>query len=118
MWSLPEGDSDYATRWMLIKSAFSRKLQTTVPEVVSSSRARKRERAIWQRRYWEHAIRDERDFIAHADYIHYNPVRHGLVQAAIDWPHSSFRAFLARGIYTADWGSDRLPDLPDWAGME
>ncbi|HYZ40629.1 MAG TPA: hypothetical protein VE687_08390, partial [Stellaceae bacterium] len=68
-----------------------------------SSRSSKGERGIWQRRYWEHALRDEDDFARHADYIHFNPVRHGLVGRAVDWPYSSFHRMVRRGIYPADW---------------
>ncbi len=119
LWTLPEGDADFSTRWMLVKSIFTRKYGPLVEEeLISGSRHRKRERAIWQRRFWEHLIHDERDFYMHIDYIHINPVKHGLVEAAIDWPHSTFRQFVERGHYTADWGSDKSPPLPDWAGRE
>ena len=62
------------------------------------------ERGIWQRRFWEHQIRDEPDFAAHADYLHYNPVKHGLVARTVDWPHSTFHRFVERGVYSRDWG--------------
>ena len=87
IWTLPENDHDYAKRWMLIKSTFSRALEKT--EHINSVRIKKRERGIWQRRFWEHVIRDEQDFLNHIEYIHQNPVKHGYVQNAIDWPHSS-----------------------------
>ena len=64
---------------------------------------------------WEHAIRDEADFAAHLDYIHINPVKHGLVTAARDWPYSTFQDWVARGGYDEWWGSDELPPLPDWS---
>ena len=76
VWTLPEGDDDFAVRWMLIKTGFSRRLPAGEPR--SPSRIRRGERGIWQRRYWEHAIRDDRDFAAHVDYVHFNPVKHGL----------------------------------------
>lgn len=100
VWTLPEGDADFATRWRLIKSTFSRNLPTG--ERVSSSRAAKGERGIWQRRYWEHTIRDENDFARHIDYIHINPVKHGLVTRLRDWPfvvpsHGETRC-LSRGL--------------------
>jgi putative transposase len=103
LWRLPEGDIDYAIRWMRIKQAFSSRV--TAGERVSASRARKGERGIWQRRYWEHLIRDARDLRAHIDYIHFNPVKHGLAARVADWPHSSFHRFVRE---------ERLP--PDWAG--
>ena len=77
VWTMPEGDADFATRWRLIKSRFSRRLATG--ERVSESRVSKGERGIWQRRYWEHTIRDDDDFARHVDYIHINPVKHRLV---------------------------------------
>jgi putative transposase len=104
IWSMPEGDADYATRWQLIKAAFSR----AVPrgEFISSSRAGKGERGIWQRRYWEHTIRDEEDFARHLDYIHINPVKHGFVTRVGEWKHSSFHQFVREGVYPADWAGD------------
>ncbi|WP_333876663.1 REP-associated tyrosine transposase, partial [Methylobacter sp.] len=87
IWKLPEGDADYPMRWSLIKSSFSRGLEKT--ESIRASRVKKRERGIWQRRYWEHQIRDECDFEKHVDYIHYNPVKHGYAKRPIDWPFST-----------------------------
>lgn len=104
IWTLPEGDRDYSTRWRLIKSAFSRALPKG--ERISESRRRKGERGIWQRRYWEHTLRDERDFARHMDYIHINPVKHGLVMRVRDWPHSSFHRLVRLGAYPHDWAGD------------
>ena len=104
MWTLPEGDADYATRWRLIKSSFSRGLPAG--EAVSASRAQRAERGIWQRRYWEHTIRDETDFARHADYIHFNPVKHEHVSRVRDWPFSSFHRMVRLGIFPKDWGGD------------
>ncbi len=73
---------------------------------------------MWQRRYWEHRIRDDRDFGAHVEYIHYNPVRHGLVKAPADWPHSTFLDWVARGNYEPTWGSDEMPKLLGVIGGE
>ncbi|NDK37876.1 transposase [Pseudoxanthomonas gei] len=101
LWRLPAGDDDIATRWRHIKTAFSRSLPKG--ERCSERRRRKSERGIWQRRYWERVIRDEADFRSHFDYIHYNPVKHGHASTAFEWPHSSFRQWLARGVYPADW---------------
>src|SRR5262249_8351650 len=72
----------------------------------SASKRAKREKGIWQRRYWEHAIRDEADLARHIDYIHFNPVKHGLVSRACDWPHSSFHRYVARELLPLDWGGD------------
>ena len=117
--TLPDGDSDYPTRLRLIKTAFTRAiLSHRSAAEPSPSRMVKGERAVWQRRYWEHTIRDERDFRAHLDYIHINPVKHGLVTAARDWPHSTFLSWVERGAYDPWWGSDEIPALPEWAGRE
>lgn len=104
IWTLPEGDRDFAMRWMLIKAGFSRCI--AVGERRNRSRAAKGERGIWQRRYWEHLIRDEQDFARHADYIHFNPVKHGHVARAVDWPHSTFHRHVEAGIYPLAWGGD------------
>jgi putative transposase len=104
VWTMPEGDADFATRWRLIKSAFSRRLPAG--ERISDSRAGKGERGIWQRRYWEHTIRDESDFVRHIDYIHINPVKHGLVTRVRDWPYSSFHRMAKLGVYREDWAGD------------
>jgi putative transposase len=103
IWALPESDADFATRWSLIKSGFSRGLDA---QPRSESKILKREKGIWQRRYWEHAIRDDADFERHVDYIHFNPVKHGYVTRVVDWPHSSFHQFVERGELAADWGGD------------
>jgi putative transposase len=108
LWQLPEGDDDFATRWSLFKSGFSRGFAATPAR--SASKIAKREKGIWQRRYWEHAVRDDADFERHVNYIHYNPVKHGLVTRVGDWPFSSFHRFVAQGILPADWGGD-LKDL-------
>jgi putative transposase len=101
IWTLPEDDTDYATRWRLIKSGFSHRLP--VREPISDSRRARGERGIWQRRYWEHTIRDDRDCETHFDYIHFNPVKHGYVDNAADWPHSSFRRMVQLGLYPEAW---------------
>jgi putative transposase len=87
IWTLPEDDPDFSTRWSLIKSGFSRGVETRER---SQSKAAKREKGIWQRRYWEHAIRDDADLVRHIDYIHFNPVKHGHVSRVVDWPIAAF----------------------------
>jgi len=104
VWQLPAGDADFSRRWSLIKSGFSRGLAAGAPR--SPSKISKRERGLWQRRYREHAIRDDDDLERHVDYIHYNPVKHGLVDRVCDWPHSSFKNFVSRGDLPVDWGGD------------
>jgi putative transposase len=100
IWSLPEGDADFSSRWSLIKSGFSRGLQD---KPRSPSKIVKREKGIWQRRFWEHAIRNDRDLDRHVDYIHFNPVKHGRVTRVVDWPHNSFHRYVERGELPADW---------------
>ncbi len=101
VWTLPPEDADYSSRWKAIKIAFAKALPRT--ERLSATRARKGERGIWQRRFWEHTIRDDRDYAAHVDYVHVNPLKHGLVQRVIDWPHSSFQRLVEKGVYPRDW---------------
>jgi len=104
VWTLPDDDRDFSGRWSLIKSGFSRTVAQT--DAVSASRAGKRERGIWQRRFWEHLIRDEMDLQRHVDYVHINPVKHGHVKRAADWPHSSIHRYIKAGWLTRDWASD------------
>lgn len=104
VWTLPEGDSDFALRWRLIKTIFSHSLPAR--ERVSASRAGKGERGLWQRRYWEHTLRDETDLARHVNYIHFNPVKHGHVNRVQDWPYSSFHRMVKLGIYPLDWAGE------------
>ena len=97
IWRLPRGDSDYSGRWGEIKKRVSRRLDPRSN--------RRNERGVWQRRFWEHLIRDERDWRRHVDYIHYNPVKHGLVRQVSEWPWSSFARAVERGWYNEDWGA-------------
>jgi putative transposase len=104
LWELPEGDSDFARRWALIKRQTSQKCSSLFDNSEqSASRQRRRELPFWQRRFWEHQIRNDTDFKRHADYIHWNPVKHGLVRRAADWPWSTFHRYQAQGIYSPDW---------------
>lgn len=102
IWTLPAGDADNAGRWSHIKSGFSRGLPAV--EWRNPSRRLKRERGIWQRRFWARLIVDDDDLRRHVDYIHYNPVKHGHVARAVDWPHSSVHRWIARGDVPAGWG--------------
>jgi putative transposase len=116
LWTLPGGEADYSRRWRLIKEAFTRaymkRHRVPEPNGISSDKGKQ---AVWQRRFWEHLIRDDRDFSTHLDYIHLNPVQHGLVKAPGDWPHSTFKSWVERGVYESAWGSDAKPELPAWA---
>jgi putative transposase len=102
IWELPEGDSDYPTRWYLCKSYFSRNFNR-LSSKPASFRASKGERTVWQRRYWEHTIKNDKDLDNHIDYIHFNPVHHGLVEMPAEWIYSSFDRFVQEGRYDADW---------------
>jgi len=108
---LPNGDTDYAARISQIKGAFSRQVPDVVP--LLGSRARRRERGVWQRRFWEHTLRDEVDYRRHFDYLHYNPVKHGYVACCRDWPYSTFHRWVAHGVYAPDWGSGDPPHCTD-----
>ena len=96
VWKLPEGDSDFSGRWKAIKQFVSRRLDVPV--------LRRGEKTVWQRRFWEHLIRDDDDWRRHVDYIHFNPIKHGFVNAPEDWPHSSYARSLERGWYNKGWG--------------
>ena len=101
LWTMPTGDADYSGRWRAIKTAFSKALPDS--GVPSDVMLRRGERGVWQRRYWEHTIRDARDYAVHMDYTHFNPVKHGYVSQAAEWPYSSFRRCVAAGLYPAGW---------------
>jgi putative transposase len=106
IWSLPENDCDYPARWRLIKSYFTRRWEGANEILVDGSRRLKGERAVWQRRYWEHLIRDELDLKRHVEYIHYNPVKHGLVKTPVEWKYSSFHRYVKKGLYCVGWGAE------------
>jgi len=103
IWTLPPGDSDFPGRWRRIKAHFTHQL---VAAGVSVTRHRNGEYALWQRRFWEHTIRSEIDFERHVDYVHFNPVKHKLASRTLEWPYSSFHAYVRRGLLPADWAGD------------
>ena len=109
IWTLPEGDADFSKRWKLIKAEFSKGLPKD--ERRSMVRIKRGERGIWQRRFWEHAIRDDRDYAIHMDYLHFNPVKHGWVTRVINWPYSSFHRDQKNGLYPADWAGSEDKDI-------
>ena len=106
IWTLQDGDLNYSVRWKEIKRLFTKSyLEQIGPgDIRSESRVRRGEAAIWQRRFWEHTIRDQTDLNHHLDYIHYNPVKHELVQTVSDWPWSSFHRYVKMGYYETNWG--------------
>lgn len=101
IWTLPEGDDDFSRRWKLIKTHFSKGLPKN--ERRTKIRIKRGERGIWQRRFWEHTIRDDRDYALHLDYLHFNPVKHGWVKTVMEWPFSSFHRYQQLGIYPPKW---------------
>ena len=109
IWTLPPTDSDFSGRWREIKKDFSKALPKI--ERLSDVRIRRNERGIWQRRFWEHMIRDDEDYAAHMDYLHFNPIKHDLVKQVSDWPHSTFHKLVEKGIYPEDWASCAIEDL-------
>jgi putative transposase len=119
LWALPSGDSNYSIRWSYTKGRFTNAwLASGGREPASPAMGTKEgRRGVWQRRFWEHTIRDESDLEAHFDYIHYNPVKHGLVDSPRDWPWSTFHRWVSAGHYQPHWGRGvQLPQLPGNAG--
>jgi len=106
LWTLPPEEMDYSKRWGLIKAKFTKATsgKESMSARLTGSRIRHREGTIWQRRFWERQIRDEKDLQVHLNYIHFNPVKHGLVQSPVEWPYSSFQDYVQRGLYPANWG--------------
>ena len=123
IWSLPTGDEDFSSRVGRLKALFTKSLPAASPpeQNISISRRKHRESNVWQRRFWEHTLRDEEDLQIHLDYIHYNPVKHGYVQCPHLWSASSFHHWVKNGGYTADWCctcNHRYPKIPDFASIE
>jgi putative transposase len=103
IWTLPPDDSDFSGRWKRIKAYFTHRL---VAAGVPVKRHSNGEYALWQRRFWEHTIRNEVDFARHVDYVHFNPIKHKLVTRVCEWPHSSFHLYVRRGVLPLDWAGD------------
>jgi len=106
LWPLHPGDSDYSTRWRMIKSHFTHHCQGKGTIGITTSRQEKGEADIWQRRFWEYLIRNQVDLTRHIEYIHYNPVKHGLARTPAEWQYSSYKKYVQDGIYRLDWGDD------------
>jgi putative transposase len=118
IWTLPTGDDRYPLRWMRIKEEFTKRwLASGGAELTQSgSRTQHRHRGIWQKRYWEHTIRDENDLKRCADYCHWNPRKHGIVRQISEWPWSSFHRFVLAGEYDLNWGG--IDPTPGWSAPE
>lgn len=106
IWTLPRDDAEFGKRWAMIKRYVTRQCGSQLyrDEWMNASKRKRKESTIWQRRFWEHQIRDERDYELHMNYIHYNPVKHGLVEFVIKWPYSTFHRYVRNGIYPPAWG--------------
>jgi len=108
IWTLPEHDTDYSGRWRAIKMRFTKALlnaELKPPEAVAGDG-----REIWQKRFWEHTIRDDKDYRAHMDYVHFNPVHHCLTDHPARWAHSTFQKCVERGFYDPSWAAPAEPD--------
>ena len=116
IWTLTAGDADYPKRWRLIKTWFTKHCDQELRDLYLSD-SKKNNPGIWQKRYWEHLIRDEEDYRRHVEYIHYNPVKHGYVQRPWDWAYSSFRRYVRSGHYLMDWGDAGI-NLTDEVGRK
>jgi putative transposase len=110
--TLPSNDADFTGRWRRIKSLFTRR---AIAAGTTAARNEKGEYSLWQRRFWEHTIRDEEDLARHVDYIHFNPVKHGLVARVCDWPYSSFHRYVRRGLLPEDWAGSSNDDSDGFA---
>ncbi len=112
LWTLPDGDTDYSRRWSMLKRKFTQRWDSvrmahpTYNTHTTASRIKRREGSVWQRRFWEHRIRDDEDWRRHMDYIHYNPVKHGHAGAPCAWPYSSFKRCVEQGLYEPNWGTN------------
>lgn len=116
IWTLPPDDADFANRWRLIKRHVTQTCGALLhqPNLMTASKTKHRESTLWQRRYWEHLIRNDDDYAKHMDYVHFNPVKHGLVKRVVDWQHSSFHRYVKQGDYSEDWGLAVRSDRGDF----
>ena len=110
IWTLPPGDADFATRWAVIKRQVSVTCANNYRrgDWIGPSKQKHRESTLWQRGYWERQIRDEKDFERHMDYIHFNPVKHGLCKQVSEWPYSTFHRYVEQEVYPINWGGDEV----------
>jgi putative transposase len=116
IWTLPESDTDFSKRWSFLKTAFSRLYLNSggVQGTKNASRKARHEAAIWQRRFWEHLIRDEKDFYRHLDYIHYNPVKHDFAKSPAEWKWSTFSRYVKANVYPENWGEAPPDTIAGW----
>jgi putative transposase len=109
---------DFSNRWRLIKSFFTKECLPEYRNIANDSRTKKKEQAVWQRRFWEHLIRDDNDYEKHVEYIHYNPVKHGHVKSPKDWVYSSFHKYVRQGKYDFNWGAGEPLKFDETIGYE
>ena len=111
IWTLPADDCDYSKRWGIIKKHFTQSWLNLngQEQQISLSKQRYRRRGVWQRRFWEHTLRDQQDYNRHFDYLHYNPIKHGCTLKLSDYPYSSFHRWVKQGVYTEQWGTEYDP---------
>jgi len=114
IWTLPEDDTDYSGRWRAIKKRFSKAMPNV--ELIRPEVFAREGRGIWQKRFWEHTIRDERNYSAHMDFVHFNAVKHGLVAHPAEWPYSTFHKYVALGLYDATWSNPGHKTTPSGMG--
>lgn len=113
IWTLPEDDADFGMRWAMIKRFVTKQCGSGLycDDWMSESKRKRNESTLWQRRFWEHQIRDDADYETHMDYLHYNPVKHGLVKQVKDWPHSKFHRYVRDGAYDESWGDSYIENV-------
>ena len=105
IWTLPPGDANYSLRWNVIKRLVSQRTKALLSQNLSSIQQERREIGLWQRRFWEHQVRDDRDLEQHVNYIHWNPVKHGYIEQVVEWPYSSFHRYVKRGLLPRNWAT-------------
>jgi putative transposase len=116
IWTSPKGGANFSARWAIIKRRVSEHCAAKINTAQSGSGRKRNERTFWQRRFWEHQIRDDADLVKHLGYIHWNPVKHGLVKTVKDWPYSSFHKYVARGTFPSDWGGSEIAEAENGFG--
>ncbi len=118
IWTLPPDDADFGVRWAMIKRFVTKQCGSSLrrEDWMNDSKRKRKESTLWQRRFWEHQIRDEQDYEAHMNYLHFNPVKHGYVKSVKDWPYSTFHRYVRAGVYSEDWSSGETASCSDGFG--
>ena len=118
IWTLPPGDANFGIRWAMIKRFVTKQCASALQrdDWMNASKRKRNESTLWQRRFWEHQIRDDRDYENHMDYLYFNPVKHGLVQCVKDWPYSTFHRDVVAGVYDENWATEGVGMIDDEFG--